>query len=82
MIAGKRWCESRSEKRPTLMPLGGRVAEVISTSFTWKRAPESSVSTRNESPTTVTRRCRGLTPGSSMRTSLPGALPTVSEARS
>ena len=62
------------------MLLGASTACFSSSSFTLNVARASADSTRNESPSTVTRRCVGAIAASSMRTSLPGALPTVSVA--
>jgi hypothetical protein len=59
------------------MLVGGSVASVNSSSFTRNFAVPFADSTRNESPATVTRRCVDATSGSSIRTSLPAALPTV-----
>ncbi len=81
MIAGKRWWESRSVKRPTVTLPGPRVALRVSTPRTRKLAESSTASTRNESPTTVTRRCSGITAGWSRRTSHFAARPTVSRVR-
>jgi hypothetical protein len=57
------------------MLLGASTACFSSSSFTLNVARASADSTRNESPTTVTRRWVGAIAASSMRTSLPGALP-------
>ena len=80
MMAGKRWCESRSVNRPSPMLPGATVAARVSTSLSLKvtTAMAAVTWTWNESPTTVTRRWCGSTSGSSMRTSLSAARPTVS----